>query len=141
MSRRDDHHRSRALIQDSRACIASAHEVVDQAQRPMARQQYLKVVCAWCTRTIRWQRREGSVPGEVSHGICRACAAVVFRELHARQPRADSGGAFTVFPPAQALCPTRSAALRHCSLCPMSAGISCPSWPWCAGRRKEKQAP
>jgi hypothetical protein len=91
MSRRDDHHRRRALIHDSRACIASAHQVVDQAQRPMARQQYLKVVCAWCTRTIRWQRREGAVPGEVSHGSCRACAAVVFRELHARQPRADSG--------------------------------------------------
>jgi hypothetical protein len=79
MSRRDGHHRSRALIQDSCARIASAHEVVDQDRRSLAHQQYLKVVCAWCTRTIRWQRREGSGPGEVSHGICRACAAVVFR--------------------------------------------------------------
>jgi hypothetical protein len=89
--RRDDPHRSRALIHDSCARIASAQEVCAQAWRSMARQQYLQVVCAWCTRTIRWKRREGAAPGEVSHGICLACAAVVCRELHARQPHADSG--------------------------------------------------
>jgi hypothetical protein len=49
------------------------------------------VVCAWCTRTIGWKRREGAVPGDVSHGICLACAAVVFREMHARKQRPDSG--------------------------------------------------
>jgi hypothetical protein len=89
--RGDDPHQSKALIQDPCAGLALAHEVLDQARRSLARQQYLQVVCAWCTRTIGWKRREGAVPGAVSHGICLACAAVVFRELHARKQRADSG--------------------------------------------------
>jgi hypothetical protein len=89
--KRDDHHRSRVLIQDSHALIASAHEVLDQARRSMARQRYLNVVCAWCTRTIRWQHREGAGPSELSHGICRACAAVMFRKIHPRKQHADSG--------------------------------------------------
>jgi hypothetical protein len=89
--RRYDPHRSEVLIQDSCARIASAHEGLDQARRSMARQSYLKVVCAWCTRTIRWQRRQRTVPGEMSHGICLACAAGVRRKMHARTPRADSG--------------------------------------------------
>jgi hypothetical protein len=50
------YHRSRVLLQDSCARIASAHEVLDQARRLLARQKYNKIVCAWCTRTIRWQR-------------------------------------------------------------------------------------
>lgn len=91
--RRYDHLRSRVLIQDSLALIASAHEVLDQAHWSMARQKYLKVVCAWCTRTIRWQRREGAVPNELSHGICLACAAVMFRKMHARKQSADRGAA------------------------------------------------
>jgi hypothetical protein len=88
---RDHHHRTTVLIQDSYARIASAHEVLAQARRSMARQKYLKVVCAWCTRTIRWKQREGSVPSELSHGVCSACAAVMFRKMHARKQRADSG--------------------------------------------------
>jgi hypothetical protein len=90
MFRRDYHHRSRVLIQDSYARIASAREVLDQAHRAMVRQQYLKVVCAWCTRTIRWQRREGAVPHELSHGSCLACAAVLLKKMHARKQRTDN---------------------------------------------------
>jgi hypothetical protein len=89
--RRYDPQRSRVLIHDSWARIASAHEVLEQARRSMARQTYLKVVCAWCTRTLRCQRREGSVASDPSHGLCRACAAVMLRKMHARKPRADSG--------------------------------------------------
>jgi hypothetical protein len=59
--------------------------------RSMARQKYLKVVCAWCTRTIGWKRKEGAVPDDLSHGICPACAAVLLRKMHARQQSADSG--------------------------------------------------
>jgi hypothetical protein len=88
--RRDYPQRSRVLIHNSCVLIASAQEVLDQARRSLARQQYLKVVCAWCTRTIRWQQREGAVPGNVSHGICRACARVVLRKTHARKQRAAS---------------------------------------------------
>jgi hypothetical protein len=58
----------------------------------MARQQYLKVVCAWCTRPIRWKRKEGAVPDDLSHGICPACAAAMLRKIHARKQSADSGG-------------------------------------------------
>ena len=84
-----DPHRSGVLIQDSCARIASAHEVLDQAHRSMARQSYLKVVCAWCTRTIRWQRRQRTVLGEVSHGICLACAAGVLRKMALREGTCD----------------------------------------------------
>jgi len=79
--RRDASQRRRVLIADSRVLLVSAHALLHQARRAIARQQHLKVVCAWCTRTIRWRQREASVPHEVSHGICRACAAALFRQL------------------------------------------------------------
>jgi len=82
---RDAYQRSRVLIADSRALLVFAHALRHQARRAIARQQYLKVVCAWCTRTIHWQQREASVPHKVSHGIYHACVADLFRQLQTLQ--------------------------------------------------------
>ena len=83
--RRDASQRSRVLIADSRALLVSAHEVLHQARRAITRQRHLKVVCAWCTRTIHWQQQKASVPHKVSHGICHACVADLFRQLQTLQ--------------------------------------------------------
>jgi hypothetical protein len=73
--------RSRQLIQDSRALLASAKEVLQQARQGLARQRYRQIVCAWCARTLRWQRCEEAARGQVSHSICFDCFAGVFQEL------------------------------------------------------------
>jgi hypothetical protein len=77
------YYRSRWLIQDSRTRITSAQELLKQARCSLARQRYRKVVCAWCQQTIRWQRFEQAVRGQVSHSICFDCFTSVFQELQA----------------------------------------------------------
>ena len=54
------------------------------AQFTTLRQGYYLITCAWCQRRIRWVRKERSVLGEVSHGICLLCAARVLTQLEAR---------------------------------------------------------
>ena len=74
-------HRSRVLISDSRALIASAKALIAQSRQSIARQSYVRIVCAWCQQTMRWQRSAEAVRGQISHSICFACFAGVFREL------------------------------------------------------------
>lgn len=37
----------------------------------------MKVVCSWCTRTIR----EGDESGPISHGICSGCKPKLMEDL------------------------------------------------------------
>jgi len=73
--------RSRQLISDSRALIASARVQLSHARQSIARQSYVRIVCAWCQQTMRWQRSEETVRGQSSHSICFDCFAHVFWEL------------------------------------------------------------
>ena len=45
------------------------------------RKGYYLIACAWCQEHIRWVRKEPSVPGEISHGICPPCAARILTQL------------------------------------------------------------
>ena len=81
MVSRGEHHCSRVLISDSRALIASAKALISQSRQSIARQSYVRIVCAWCQQTMRWQRSEETVRGQISHSICFDCFAPVFREL------------------------------------------------------------
>jgi hypothetical protein len=45
------------------------------------RKGYYLITCAWCQKRIRWVRKEPSVFGEISHGICLSCAARVLTQL------------------------------------------------------------
>jgi|RhiMetdeSRZDD1v2_1073273.scaffolds.fasta_scaffold1829068_1 hypothetical protein len=113
--RRVEPQRSHFLIHDSRVLIASAQELIHQARRSMARQRYRKLVCAWGQRTMRWECSEQAARGPISHSICLACFADVFRELapvHPTPPLSHDGapgargaprGAHT--PMTTALCP------------------------------------
>jgi hypothetical protein len=83
--RRDEHQRSRAVLDDSRVLLHSAHETLAQARRSMSRQKVLRVVCAWCTRTICWQHAPEAVLSHPSHGMCSACAADFLREIERRR--------------------------------------------------------
>lgn len=74
---------SRQLISDSRARIASAKALITRSHQSLARQTYLRIVCAWCQQTIRWERVEGDVWGQSSHSICYDCFVPIFWELHA----------------------------------------------------------
>jgi len=74
-------YRSRVLISDSRALIASAKALIAQSRQSIARQSSVRIVCAWCQQTMRWQRSAEAVRGQISHSICFACFAGVFREL------------------------------------------------------------
>jgi len=78
--------RSRQLMHDSRARIASAQEVLRQARQSLARQRYLRIVCAWCQQTIRWRRAQEPALRPISHSICFDCFADVFRELSPARP-------------------------------------------------------
>jgi hypothetical protein len=73
--------RSRQLIRASRVLIASAKELIRQSRGTISQQTYLKIVCAWCQKTLRWKRAEGSARGQSSHSICFDCFAPVFWEL------------------------------------------------------------
>jgi hypothetical protein len=74
-------HRSRQLISDSRALMASAKALIAQSRQAMARQSYIRIVCAWCQTTIRFERCTVQACGQVSHSICYDCFACVFAEL------------------------------------------------------------
>ena len=73
--------RSRRLIQDSRVHIASAKELIRQSQETIRQHTYLKIVCAWCQETIRFERAEGAVWEQISQSICFDCFAPMFGEL------------------------------------------------------------
>lgn len=81
---RVEHQRSRQLISDSRALIASAKALSDQSRQSMARQSYVRIVCAWCQETIRFECSTETARGQISHSICFACFDLVFRELDPR---------------------------------------------------------
>ena len=79
--------RSRQLIRDSRARIASAQARLRHTRQALARQRYLQIVCAWCQQTIRWERAAQATWGQISHSICYDCFAWIFQELDAPPPR------------------------------------------------------
>jgi hypothetical protein len=74
--------RSRQLIRDSRQRIASAKERITHARQILARQSYVRIVCAWCGQTIRFARTPLSTRGQITHSICYDCFAPIFGELH-----------------------------------------------------------
>jgi hypothetical protein len=80
-------HRSRQLISDSRTLIASAKALIGQSRASMARQSYIRIVCAWCQETIRFERSAVTVRGQISHSICFPCFAPLFAELTPSPPR------------------------------------------------------
>ena len=73
--------RSRQLIHDSRVRIASAKELIRQSQGTIRQHTYLKIVYAWCQETIRFERAESAVWGQISHSICFDCFVPLFQEL------------------------------------------------------------
>ena len=73
--------RSRQLIRDSCALMTEVQGVLQDARHLLARQRYYKIVCAWCERTVRWQRCNTAGSWSVSHSICYDCFAGVFQEL------------------------------------------------------------
>jgi len=75
------HVRSRQLIRDSRRRMTFAKALMDQSPQAMQRQNYLRVVCAWCQATLRFERATTATRGQVSHSICFDCFAGVFPEL------------------------------------------------------------
>jgi hypothetical protein len=79
-------HCSRQLISDSRALIASAKALIAHSRQALARQSYVRIVCAWCQETIRFERSTVVARGQTSHSICFACFAHVFPELDQRPP-------------------------------------------------------
>jgi hypothetical protein len=74
-------HLSRQLIRDSRALIAAAQALIAQSRQSLARQSSIRIVCAWCQATIRFERSAVAARGQVSHSICYDCFAHVFGEL------------------------------------------------------------
>ncbi len=90
--RRRKHLHSRVLIGHSRALIASAKALITQSRQSIARQSYLRIVCAWCEQTMRWQRCEETVRGQNSHSICFACWASLFPELDQAGPAPPHSG-------------------------------------------------
>jgi hypothetical protein len=51
------------------------------------RSRYLLVVCAWCQKRVRWQRKEDPAsPVHTSHEICPACMVYVSGELSVLEP-------------------------------------------------------
>jgi hypothetical protein len=83
--RRDACQRSRAVLEDARERLHAAHETLAQPRRSMRRQKVLRVVRAWCTRTICWQHAPEEVVSHPSHGMCSACAADCLREIERRR--------------------------------------------------------
>ena len=72
--------RSRRMMQDSRALMTAVQGVRRQARASLARQRYHQSVCAWCTRTVRWQRCT-EAPWSVRLRLCYDCCAGVFQAL------------------------------------------------------------
>ena len=65
-------HRSRQLLRDSRALITSANALIAQSRQSLARQSYVRIVCAWCQQLMRWHRVAETARGQISHSICLA---------------------------------------------------------------------
>jgi len=83
---RAEYHRSCQLITEAYGDIALAKDLIAHARRARARQQFLRVVCAWCQRPMGWERCDESAHGQVSHGICDDRLVQRFPGLHARLP-------------------------------------------------------
>jgi len=81
MVSRVEHQLSRQLLSDSRALITAATGLIAQSRQSLARQRYLRIVCAWCQETIRFERSAVTARGQISHRICFPCFADVFQEL------------------------------------------------------------
>jgi hypothetical protein len=55
--------------------------------RQQMRQRYFLVVCAWCTKLLRWQSMKDTVSlYETSHGICPTCLEKVSSTLEMARP-------------------------------------------------------
>jgi hypothetical protein len=61
--------------------MASAKALIAQSRQALARQSHVRIVCAWCQETIRFERSAVTARGQISHSICFACFAHVFPEL------------------------------------------------------------
>ena len=46
-----------------------------RAQFPKLRHHYYRIACAWCQRRIGRKRKDVSVPGDTTYGICQPCFA------------------------------------------------------------------
>jgi len=75
------HYRGRDLICASQRRMTSAKELIAQSRQAMQRQNYVRIVCAWCQVTMRFEPAVSPMRGQVSHSICFACFAPVFQEL------------------------------------------------------------
>jgi hypothetical protein len=75
---------SRELIRDSRMLIAAAKALIAQSHLSLARQSYIRIVCAWCHETMRFERAARTARGQISHSICFDCFTQVFWELDPR---------------------------------------------------------
>jgi hypothetical protein len=74
--------RAEEVRHESRQLRVHAQALLERSQQ--LRQRYLLVVCAWCTKRLRWQYLPDAVAREAtSHSICRSCCAHVLRELAA----------------------------------------------------------
>jgi len=73
--------RSRHLLCASRRRLASARALIDPSRQAMRRQNYRRVVCAWCQVTRRFEPAKLPERGQVSHRICYACFEPIFQEL------------------------------------------------------------
>jgi hypothetical protein len=81
-----EYHHSCQLIVEACRRIASAKALIAQSRQSLARQRYLRVVCAWCQRPMGWERCDESAHGQVSHGICDDCSVRMFAVLQTRPP-------------------------------------------------------
>ena len=61
-------------LQEQYTQLQQHYALTVQALYAHLRHQYMLIACAWCQQCLRLQRKESSVPGEISHGICRPCA-------------------------------------------------------------------
>ena len=74
-------------MRNLQARIAFARELIRQSRWAIGQQTSLKIVCAWCQQTMRWQRAEGTARGQMSHSICFDCFADVFGNWILATPR------------------------------------------------------
>jgi hypothetical protein len=77
MVSRVEHQLSRQLLSNSRALITAAKGLLAQSRQSLARQRYLRIVCAWCQETIRFERSAGTARGQISHSICFPCSLLL----------------------------------------------------------------
>jgi hypothetical protein len=70
-------------VQEQYTKLRHYYVLTVQEQYVNLRHLYLLIECAWCKRRIGWKRKEPSVPGETSHGICLPCAAHILTQMYA----------------------------------------------------------